>query len=390
MQGSKRKPGPWKVFFRAMVSAVLVLAAEHHLLTDQLVWHLGQYVGRTARPTPDTPVEVVVVQLDNKVIANTRRNPYPRKVLLDVLKALEKTPVAAVGLDIFLDEGTIEIDPTVSKALAAQMAKMGNVVAAVRHVNGHLVEFSPFYKSSVAATGAADIMFVEGQPVRAVQTDFEGEPSFPAAMIEVWHKQSGIENHQKWPEEVPLNMSLPMDSIVTHIEASTLIAGGKLPIASQPGKPVFVVVSPYDDYASDIFMMCRDGATYDQVHGGDIHAFALATLVQPRTPIEVPEAPHGYIMWLGGVVLSFLFCRGLHHRLGARVARWVTFGLLAYTATVVVFASFGSLLPIGLPAAGLLLGLHLAESAAKDDEHPATGHDEGRRPENQPQKQPGA
>lgn len=158
-------PPPWTTRFKARLLTGLAAASLVTLLIlSGLTWRADTWfydaaVHATSRPAGD---RVVVVQIDQKSLAELGRWPWSRRVHAQLIDRLDAAGVRGIGLDILLSDPAL-YDPEGDALLARALGKSGKVVlpvyAEAENRNGPTVELMPIpeFAASAAALGHVDM-----------------------------------------------------------------------------------------------------------------------------------------------------------------------------------------------------------------------------------------
>jgi class 3 adenylate cyclase/CHASE2 domain-containing sensor protein len=329
--------------------------------------------GRYARPSQD----IVFVDFDDATFAKINKYPIPRSTVADVVDRVGKAAPAVIGLDIFLSEPrSADEDAAMQRALSAA----GNVVIGAQAATGQLPAVLPMSMFCQPENpGLATGFCAEGKPgafgYAAVNMPFDSDGYVRDAELFAWGKQKAESFPVFLAEEYlaqvdpqcknctlqPLNKGsaqfrghrVPFHDPAAgtfrigdwsphpaqHISAWDVLTG-----AVDPGRlrNKLVLIGQGSDAARDrdlspLFRVRQSDGKREQIAGTELHAAAIATLLDGNAIGEVPVWIQGCVNFILLAAATWVFTR---LRLRMAFALVAVFIPAIYASAQVLFTAY--------------------------------------------------
>jgi class 3 adenylate cyclase len=329
--------------------------------------------GRYARPSQD----IVFVDFDDATFSKINKYPIPRSTVADVVDRVGKAAPAIIGLDIFLSEPrNADEDAAMQRALSAA----GNVVIGGQAATGQLPAVLPMPmfcqpENPALATGFC----AEGKPgafgYAAVNMPFDSDGYVRDAELFAWNKQKAESFPVFLAEEYlaqvdpqcknctlqPLNKNaaqfrghrVPFHDLgagtfrigdwsphpAQHISAWDVLTGTVDPARL---RNKLVLIGQGSDAARDrdlspLFRVRQSDGKREQIAGTELHAAAIATLLDGNAIGEVPLWIQGTVNFILLAAATWVFTR---LRLRMAFALAAVFIPVIYAAAQVLFTAY--------------------------------------------------
>jgi len=341
---------------------------------------------------PGSSSRIIVVDFDDESVRSLHAFPLPRTLLADVVDRVSQGAPAVIGLDVILDQKRL---PSDDARLADAIDRVGNVVLVSEYGFGGLARNEPLpeFMGKAAGVGFGDLPEDADGAVRRTllllnQPDYK-RYSFPVAL-----SLFATESKLRPGGEGYLLFGTTTISLVTRDPDSALIGfRNGLAVPSIPVirvlrngfnasifKDKIVVIGQSSEFGRDlfttpVFRFRPPGEGRTQLSGAEIHAAAIATLLEGHVPRRMPAALN-WVCGFGLALLSFLaFTRTRWYlAVGSLFIAMVAVFLVA----VLVFSRFAVWMPYVEMEACLLLACpagfgyrYLEERAAKRESEAA-------------------
>ncbi len=309
--------------------------------------------------TMETPVDPIIICIDEASLQELGRWPWPRQMIADLITEIASSNPQVVGVDLLFTEESNEKD---DKALGAALSLLHNSVLidrvglkacygllGMRIKIDHPESVIPVLKRKITKTGFADVLpdsdgVIRRVPLR-VRVNEEEKKSFVGEILTLTKKKS---LKKDFKESLLLTFGRELESFTT-ISAADLLLGRVS--SNQLNNRIVLVGVTAPGLESDQFRI--PVAKMGEIPGVFLHAYALATFLSWKETFEVHPMVRLIIILLAGWMGGYPLYGGMVK--GRRRALYGFLALTMMTFTLpLIFFLFGIYLD---PALLFLAGL---------------------------------
>jgi adenylate cyclase len=339
----------------SILLATIGFSIEHVAAIHSIDLSLYDLLVAAQHPEPPSD-RIINIDFDESTVRHYHAFPIPRSLLAQLITKIAATKPAVIGLDVILD---LHRDPNDDANLAKVIDDAGNVVLISEDGFGSHPPSVPLPDFEKAAAGVAfgDLPIDEDGAIRRmflrVTTPDHKSLSLPVALADLasdQHLRPGGENYLFFGQyKLPLATTHPDSALIHfHPSAPTKTISVEKFLAQDFDPPNFsdkiILIGQSSEMGKDLFRtpvppakLCPDRSKNcrDILSGAEIHAAALASLLNHNALSTLPTAPR----IATAIVLAFIIIAlSLRLRWYIALAACLAFAVAVFLAALFLFS----------------------------------------------------